>query len=125
MTSSLDLSGTLGDLLARAGLSRNEVARRLHLDAATVCDWANGRRAVPEHRHAALAEALGITVEQLTWAAPIAVPKRTVLIPSPERVGPKSRPEVHVLGERMEAYSFALAWGPSPVPGRPRALGVA
>jgi transcriptional regulator with XRE-family HTH domain len=64
-TSSLDLSTRMRDLRARQGLKQSEVARRMGLDPSIPSLWEQGKRLVPANRVRSLAEALGVTIEDL------------------------------------------------------------
>src|SRR5579863_9369992 len=64
-TASLDLSTRMRDLRARQGLKQSEVARRMRLDPSIPSLWEQGKRLVPANRVRALADALGVTVEEL------------------------------------------------------------
>lgn len=64
-TASLDLSTRMRDLRARQGLKQSEVARRMRLDPSIPSLWEQGKRLVPANRVAALAEALGVSLEEL------------------------------------------------------------
>lgn len=133
---SLDLSATLGAQIADAGLSCTKVAKRLGLHPSIPIDWANGKRAVPSYRLEALAGVLGISRTELTTGSlqarrghmrrrPPPVADRPYFSRPSDDVLPVSPSVVRCTTERMEAYSFALSWGPSPVPGRPRSRVVA
>lgn len=64
-TASLDLSTRMRDLRARQGLKQSEVARRMRLDPSIPSLWEQGKRLVPASRVPALAEALGVSLEEL------------------------------------------------------------
>ncbi len=64
-TSSLDLSTRMRDLRARQGLKQSELARRMGLDPSIPSLWEQGKRLVPANRVSALADALGVTLDEL------------------------------------------------------------
>src|SRR5215469_620983 len=64
-TASLDLSTRMRDLRARQGLKQSEVARRMRLDPSIPSLWEQGKRLVPANRLRALADALGVSIEEL------------------------------------------------------------
>lgn len=61
----VDLSARLRDLRARQGLKQSEVARRMRLDPSIPSLWEQGKRPVPANRVAALADALGVSLDEL------------------------------------------------------------
>jgi transcriptional regulator with XRE-family HTH domain len=65
----LDLSARMRELRARQGLKQSEVARRMGLDPSIPSLWEQGKRPVPANRVQALADALGVHVDELLGGA--------------------------------------------------------
>ncbi|MBV9357052.1 MAG: helix-turn-helix transcriptional regulator [Chloroflexi bacterium] len=65
----LDLSARMRELRARQGLKQSEVARRMGLDPSIPSLWEQGKRPVPANRVQALADALGVNVDELLGGA--------------------------------------------------------
>jgi transcriptional regulator with XRE-family HTH domain len=61
----LDLSSKMRELRARQGLKQSQVARRLGVDPSIPSLWEQGKRPVPASRVQALADALGVTLDEL------------------------------------------------------------
>lgn len=61
----LDLSYRMRELRARQGLKQSDVARRMGLDPSIPSLWEQGKRPVPASRVRALADALGVPLDEL------------------------------------------------------------
>jgi len=69
-TTPLDLSFRMRELRARQGLRQSELARRMGLDPSIPSLWEQGKRPVPASRLRALADALGVPLDELLDGIP-------------------------------------------------------
>jgi transcriptional regulator with XRE-family HTH domain len=70
LTAPVDLSSRLRSLRERQGLRQSEIARRMALDPSIPSLWEQGKRPVPSRRLQPLADALGVSLEELLEASP-------------------------------------------------------
>lgn len=70
LTVPIDLSSRLRALRERQGLRQSEIARRMAVDPSIPSLWEQGKRPVPPRRLRPLAEALGVSLEELLEGAP-------------------------------------------------------
>jgi transcriptional regulator with XRE-family HTH domain len=112
----IDLGSRLSELRARLGLKQSEIARRLGVDPSMPSLWEQGKRAVPAPRLAPLAEALGVSLEELVGTPPTDLeddePEPAAPEPQPAEA-PESRPPGVALDperlERPRARALLLA----------------
>lgn len=111
-----DLSRSLPGLIAAAGCTQAEIALRLRIDPAVVSLWCRGRRPVPGARLAPLAEALGITLDELLDGQPAASPDVLVVAETVEHFWPDPAGEPYpvdgygVVPEWHDAATRYTAW---------------
>ncbi len=81
----IDLSARMREIRARQGLKQSEIARRMGLDPSIPSLWEQGKRPVPANRIGALAEALGVSVNELLEGLPGAPHPAEVPVEAPAR----------------------------------------
>ena len=81
----IDLSARMREIRARQGLKQSEIARRMGLDPSIPSLWEQGKRPVPANRIGSLAEALGVSVNELLEGLPGAPRPAEIPVEAPAR----------------------------------------